>query len=76
MSFIETTLDGNQAYTYSCSYRAFTKDGVLKDMIRETVVVKIKDAFYVFQSVCSDEMMDKGVTSIHEVYDSVQLAAA
>ena len=72
----ETTLDGNQAYTYSCTYRAFSRDGVLVNMIRETVVVKIKDLFYVFQSVCRDEMKGKGVDSFHEVYDSVQFAAA
>ena len=72
----ETTLDGNKAYTYSCTYKAFTKDGELVNMIRETVVVKIKDVFYVFQSVCRDEMKAKGILSFHEVYDSVQFAAA
>ena len=42
----------------------------------ETVVVKIKNVFYVFQSVCRDATKDKGVSSFHEVYDSVQFAAA
>ena len=70
----ETTLDGNKAYTYSCSYRAFTKDGELLDMIRETVVVKIKDVFYIFQSVCQDATKEQGLSSFHEVYDSVQFA--
>jgi hypothetical protein len=72
----ETTVDGNKAYTFSCTYRAFTKDGELMDMIRETVVVKIKDVFYVFQSVCRNEMKDEGIRSFHKVYDSVQFAAA
>ena len=72
----ETTMDGNKAYTYSCTYRAFTKEGELVDMIRETVVVKIKDVFYVFQSVCRDEQKAKGVESFHEIYDSVQFAVA
>ena len=72
----ETTLDGHKAYTYSCTYKAFTKDGELVDMIRETVVVKIKDVFYVFQSVCRDEMKEEGINSFHEVYDSVQFAEA
>jgi len=72
----ETTLDGNKAYMYSCTYRALTKDGEMKDMIRETVVVKIKNVFYVFQSVCRNEMKTEGTRSFHEVYDSVQFAAA
>ncbi len=72
----ETTLDGNKAYTYSCTYRALTKSGKMMDMIRETVVVKIKDVFYVFQSVCRNELKEAGVESFHMVYDSVQFAAA
>ena len=72
----ETTLDGNKAYKYSCTYRAFTGEGELMDMIRETVVVKIKDVFYVFQTVCRNAMKDEGVNSFYEVYDSVQFAAA
>ena len=72
----ETTLAGNKAYSYSCTYRALTKEAEMVDMIRETVVVKIKDIFYVFQSVCRDEMKAKGVESFHKVYDSVQFAAA
>ena len=72
----ETTLDGNKAYTYSCTYKAFTRDGELKDMIRETVVVKIKDVYYVFQSVCQNAKITQGVNTFHDVYDSVQFAAA
>ena len=72
----ETTLDGNKAYTYSCTYKAFTRDGELKDMLLETVVVKIKDVYYVFQSVCHNTMKTQGVNTFHEVYDSVQFAAA
>ena len=72
----ETTMDGNKAYTYSCTYRALTKDGEMVDMIRETVVVKIKNVFFVFQSLCRDTMKTKGVSTFHEVYDSVQFAAA
>ena len=72
----ETTLDGNKAYTYSCKYRAMTREGELVDMIRETVVVKIKDVFYIFQSVCRDATKVQGIRSFHEVYDSVQFAAA
>ena len=73
----ETTLDGNKAYAYSCTYKAYSKEeGAIVDMIRETVVVKIGSVFYVFQSVCRDSMKDAGITSFHQVYDSVQFAAA
>ena len=71
----ETTLDGNKAYTFSCTYRALTKDAEMMDMIRETVVVKVNDVFYVFQSVSRDESNAKNIESIHEVYDSVLFAA-
>ena len=40
------------------------------------VVVKIGSVFYVFQSVCRDSMKDAGITSFHQVYDSVQFVAA
>ena len=72
----ETTLDGNKAYTYSCAYKATTPDGEMVDMIRETVVVKIKNEFYVFQSLCREAMKEEGVKTFHEVYDSVRFAAA
>ncbi len=71
----ETTLDGNKAYTFSCTYRALTKDAEMMDMVRETVVVKINNVFYVFQSVRRDESNAKNIESIHEVYDSVLFAA-
>ena len=53
-----------------------TKEGEMLDMIRETVVVKIGKVFYVFQSVCRDELKEEGIASFREVYDSVQFAAA
>ena len=71
----ETTMDGQKAYSYTCSYRGRTKEGEMLDMIRETVVVKIGKVFYVFQSVCRDELKEEGIASFHEVYDSVQFAA-
>lgn len=72
----ETTLDGNKAYTFSCTYRALTKDAEMVDMVRETVVIKVNDVFYVFRSVCRNEMKARGVDSFHEAYNSVQFAAA
>ena len=72
----ETTLDGQRAYSYSCSYCGKNEEGVMMDMIRETVVVKIGKVFYVFQSVCRDALKEKGIETFHEVYDSVQFAAA
>ncbi len=73
----ETTLDGNKAFAFSCTYRAYSKEeSAIVDMIRETVVTKIGDVFYVFQSVCRDALKENGFHSFHEVYDSVQFAAA
>ena len=73
----ETTLDGNKAFAFSCTYRAYSKEeNAIVDMIRETVVTKIGDVFYVFQSVCRDALKENGFHSFHEVYDSVQFAAA
>lgn len=72
----ETTLDGKKAYSYSASYRAKTMEGEMKEMIRETVVVKIGNVFYIFQSVCRDELKEKGIETFREVYDSVQFAEA
>ena len=39
-------------------------------------LVKVKDVYYVFQSVCHNAMKTQGVNTFHEVYDSVQFAAA
>ena len=72
----ETSLDGNKAYAYTCSYRALTKDAEMVDMVRETVVVKAQDVFYVFQAVRRDTRNAMAEESILEVYDSVQFAAA
>ena len=72
----EISLDGKKAYMYSCTYRATTKEGETVDMLRETVVVKIGSVFYVLQSVCREASKEKGIESFHEVYDSIQFAAA
>ena len=72
----ETTLDGNKAYAFSCTYRAYTQNAGMMDMIRETVVVKVKDVFYVLQSVCRNEMKAKEAHSCNEIFDSVQFAMA
>ena len=72
----ETTLDGNKAYTFSCTYRALTPDAEMVDMIRETIVVKVNNIFYVFRSACSRETKAQDVPSFQEIYDSVQFAMA
>ena len=72
----ETSLDGHKAYAFPCIYRAFTKDGELVDMVHDTMVVKIGDMFYVFQAFYRDALKDRSLSTVHEVYESVQFAAA
>ena len=71
----ETAMNGHKAYTYSCSFRAFS-NGEMTDMIRETVVAKINNVFYVFQSVSRNAEGAKVADFFYAVDDAFQFAAA
>lgn len=72
----ETCVDGNKAYTYSCTYRAISKDYEMVDMIRDTFVVKINDVFYLFEAIRNAAEVIPGANTTPVVYDSIQFAAA